>query len=244
MAMASIWRASAVCLLAALTQFPTAHAAGVKVVDEGEATLAYLSEAGVNELVAVFPPPPAPGSEKDRYDMQEVLMWQTGRSDEQCAEALNQESTLLTQFFSGKAYPFEGKPPEVLAFFRRAGSDARLVCRRLKNRFKRPRPRAPGMVYCALKVGNKYSYPCRYAATAFLFAEMLSQLSPNKRTAYLAAATKAGQYRIIAGINRRSDMDAGKELAAQLYLELSKNENFRKDLESLRKYLKRNKKKQ
>ena len=242
--MASKWRAFALSLLTALTLGRTAHASGIKIVDEGEAQFSYLSERGAKELTALFPAPPPPGSEKDRYDMQEVLMWQTGRSDEQCAEALNQDSTLLTKFFQNNAYPFAGQPPEVLAFFRRVGTDARMVCRRLKNRFKRPRPSAPGMVYCALKVGNKYSYPCRYAATAFLFAEILSQLTPDKRTPYLAAATQAGQYRIIAGINRRSDMDGGKELAAQLYLELSKNENFRKDLESLRKYLKKNKKKQ
>lgn len=216
-----------------------AQGAELKVKDEGVGKFTYLTEAAVKQKIALFPPPPAADSPQEKKDKVEVMDWQSARSDEQCAAALKQEEVGLTQFFSGDAYPFEGQPPEVLEFFRKTGADIRLACRMMKNHFKRPRPNMPGLVYCTTNVGSKYSYPSRHAATAFLFAIILSELDPANRPKYLRAADQSGQYRVIAGVHYPSDLVAGSNFARDLWGEFNSNEKFQKDLQSLKKYLKK-----
>ena len=217
----------------------SAQAKGLKVKDEGEGKFTYLTETQVQQKIALFPPPPAPGSDQEKKDRREVLDWQTARTDEECAAALKQEEVGLTQFFSGESYPFEGQPPAVLEFFRKTGADTRLACRMLKNHFKRLRPDMPGMVYCTTDVGSKYSYPSRHAATAFLFAIILSELDPANREKYLRTSGQAAQYRVIAGVHYPSDIIAGSDFARDLWGEFNHNEQFRKDLQALKQYLKK-----
>jgi len=216
-----------------------AHAQKLTVKDEGEGKYAYLKESGVKEIMARFPAPPAAGSAQERKDKLEVLDWQTARTDQQCEAAMKQEDVKLTGFFTGDAYPFEGQPPEVLEFFKKTGADMRLACRLMKNHFKRPRPSDPSIIYCTQEVGSKYSYPSRHAATAFLFAIILSELDPANREKYLQAADRSGQYRVIAGVHYPTDLIAGSNFARDLYPEFNQNPNFQKDLQSLRKYLKK-----
>lgn len=235
----TILKSSLLAAALALCFAASAQAKELKVKDEGGGKFTYLTEARIKAEAATFPPPPAPGSAQEKKDRLEVLDWQSARTDEQCAAALKQEEVGLTKFFSGSAYPFEGQPPEVLEFFNKVGTDTRLACRILKRHFKRLRPNMPGLVYCTTDVGSKYSYPSRHAATAFLFAILLSELDPPNREKYFRASDQAAQYRVISGVHYPSDITAGANFARDLYAEFCHHENFRKDLQALKKYLKK-----
>ncbi|HOX22544.1 MAG TPA: phosphatase PAP2 family protein [Elusimicrobiales bacterium] len=213
----------------------------LNVKDKGPGrSLNYLDGTAVKHLVAAFPPPPSDGSAQQKEEIELLLARQNSRTERECEIARSQEDATFRDFFPGPDNPFaEPLSPAVDEFFARTGEDVRVACRRLKKHAARRRPHDPRLRPCVTDVGSERSYPSRHTATSYLFAHILSDLVPARSKEFFAAAERGAQYRILAGVHYPSDLQAGRDYAAQLYKEFLKNENFRRDRESLRKYLRK-----
>lgn len=201
--------------------------------------LYYLDKTTAESLQKDFAKPPAPGSEEEKADFAAVLDWQGRRTAAQCAAAEAQKKAVFDEFFPGGDNPFGKTPPQAEKILKKALNDISRVYDGIKNSAKRPRPfRARTECRpCISLPGSFYSYPSGHAARSMLYALILSDLLPDAKGKFMADAGQAGENRIIGGVHFPSDVKAGQELAAQVHAELLKKENFRKDLESLRKYL-------
>lgn len=196
----------------------------------------YLQPARVQALA--LPAPPLPGSPTDNDDLRQLKAWQEKRTAQQCALARYEARGDYEGLF-GKISPFD--PPanqEARDFFRRVLNDLDYAVGDIKDRYRRTRPflRDKGLSPCIDRIGG-YSYPSGHAVNARVFALILSELTPERREAFMDQADHAALHRVICGVHYPSDIAAGKLLGATIYDELTKSPDFQNDLRSLRKYV-------
>ncbi len=186
----------------------------------------------------LFSPPPRPGSDTDQADLKVLREWQTKRTAAECSRARAEARCDFGSLF-GNVSPF-GKPlpPEVAVFFKRVHGDLGYAVGAVKGRYQRPRPflRGQGLESCILIIGG-YAYPSGHAASARVFALILSELVPERRAEFMARADEAALNRIIGGVHHPSDIEAGKRFAEKIYAALRNNQAFRRDQEGLEKYI-------
>jgi acid phosphatase (class A) len=82
-----------------------------------------------------------------------------------------------------------------------------------------------------------FSYPSGHAAYSRLFALILSELQPERKSEFMARADQAALNRVIGGVHYPTDIEAGKKLAEDIFADLRKNPDFRRDLEILKQYI-------
>ena len=185
-------------------------------------------------------PAPADGSATDIEDMNAVRRWQTERTEAQCAAANAQSNATYDEFF-GAVSPFASPAAgEVGKILDKVRTDAGSIVYVQKEQYKRPRPfqRDPALNPC-LGRESGYSYPSGHAATARVFGLILAELVPADSGKFMAYADQAALNRVIGGVHHPSDIEAGKKLGDAIYKALKKNNNFNKDMTTLRKNLKR-----
>jgi len=185
-----------------------------------------------------FPAPPLPGSDIDQADLKVLQAWQAKRTAAECVQARAEARGNFESLF-GNVNPFSKPlPPEVAAFFKLIHADLDYAVGTLKDRYQRPRPawRGFGITPCIDIIGG-YAYPSGHTANARLFALILSDVAPERRAEFMARADEAALNRVIGGVHYPSDIDAGKMLADEIYVELRKNPAFQRDVQSLRKYV-------
>ncbi len=198
----------------------------------------YLSR--IQKEINDFLPPPAAGSSEDKADLDAVRRWQKDRTPAQCAAAKAQTDDSFTALF-GSVNPFpKPLPAAVSAFFKRVSADASDANRYIKNIYKRPRPflRDQNLDPCIGR-SQGYSYPSGHSTAARLFGNILADIDPARRTAYMIAADQAAMNRVIGGVHHPSDIEAGKKLGDLLYGELRANNAFNADMAALSQYIKR-----
>ena len=204
--------------------------------ERGQAS-GYLSQAQLQ--IGNFPPPPAAGSAQDDADLAAVLQWQKDRTEAQCAEGRAQADPSFSSFFGGVS-PFPSPlPPEVEAFFKRAGSDADNAAGYVKNIYRRGRPflRSAELNPCLGRMQG-FSYPSGHATISRVFGLILSDLLPRQGAIFMRAADQAALNRVIGGVHYPSDIQAGKDLGGIIYGELRKTPAFVTDMGALSKYFK------
>ncbi len=187
-----------------------------------------------------FPPPPAAGSPEERADMTAMRDWELKRSTQQCQGALSEKYATYDEFF-GDISPFPRPlPPAAAAILGRIRDDADTAADITKKRFARERPfrKDQSLDPCLGRVGG-LSYPSGHATISRLYALVLSDVRPSMRGEFLARADQAALYRVIGGVHYPSDVEAGKKLADMLYSAFRKSHAFRRDLETLRRLVKK-----
>jgi len=185
------------------------------------------------------PAAPADGSAQDKADFGTLYDWQARRTADQCARARTQMSHSYEVFF-GKMNLFGAQTPaQVTSFFRNVGEDSVAAHKYLKDAYQRPRPfvRDAGIKPCLPRVAG-FGYPSGHATMARLFALILADLMPARRSEFLGIADEAGLNRVISGVHHPTDVAAGKTLADVLHKELVKTPQFAADLRALRPLLK------
>ncbi|HNW45380.1 MAG TPA: phosphatase PAP2 family protein [Elusimicrobiales bacterium] len=195
----------------------------------------YLDKARLEALE--FQPAPAPGSPLDRADFLELNSWQARRTPAQCARAAAEGEAYFDQFF-GPLKPFTWPlSKDGRAFILRVRADIGTAVNIFKNRSARPRPfrRDPQLAPCLGKIGG-LAYPSGHAATARVYALMLTEIAPTRRAEFLARADEAALNRVIGGVHHPSDIEAGKKLGDILFNRFMQNAEFRANLEKLRSY--------
>lgn len=100
----------------------------------------YLAPADY-DVLHLLPPPPAPGSEAERKDVETVAALRAASSPERIALAQKDATDGLMAFATTLAPGFDfAKVPDVEAFFRKVGRDVQFATALGKDCWERPRP--------------------------------------------------------------------------------------------------------
>lgn len=181
--------------------------------------------------------PPAPGSERDREEMNELLQIQAKRTDEQIKAAQQddlEEDIFIFRNVVGPDFTAE-KLPAMALLSKRLKNDSEMVDPPLKHLYLRPRPYvASAKLHSVCKPSSEPSYPSGHAMLGYLFAYALAQIIPAKHEAILQRADEYAHNRLVCGVHYRSDTEASRFASAVLFGVMLDNSQFLHDLDAAR----------
>lgn len=184
---------------------------------------------------AVAPPsPPKTASVTTADELEELHEYQLLRTPSQQADAIawsigpatkpweDIELSLIKQY---SAMNGSYNPPRIsrhLALLETAMYDALVATYAAKYCYNRP---APSMIDPAIQpllpVPNEPSYPSEHAAAAGAAAVILAAIYPNEPTGkFDRLAEEAAESRLVAGLNYRSDVEAGLEIGRAVAMQV------------------------
>ena len=184
-----------------------------------------------------LPPPPRPGSWRDRMDLSDVVARQ------HIVTQADLKSIARTYWFNiftfsdalGPQFTAENYP-RTAALFARVIVTADFVTSALKSHYQRPGPFVahPDQVQLLVRNEPGYSYPSGHTTRGRLCALVLAELDPSQRGLIVPAAERVGSDRIMAGEHYQTDIAAGRRLAKILFQILSKNQQFQAELATVK----------
>ena len=191
----------------------------------------YLAPEQLDLTVVVMPPPPA-GSATEMQELQSVLEAQNARTPEQVARAQADVPVSVFRFADVLGANFnDARVPKTAAFFQRVTRDANPLWDAAKKHWNRPRPFAAGPgVQPVLDRPRSAAYPSGHSASGYLWAVLLAQMVPEKRTELFARALEYGHNRIVGGVHWPSDDEAGRIIGAVIAALMMQSPAFRADL--------------
>lgn len=187
-------------------------------------------------FIKALPPPPRPGSFRDRMDYSDALARQS------LVTAADQKSIdqtyLFTVFYFSKVFGRNFTPanyPKTAAFFSKLINTANDVVGGLKNYYKRPRPFVshPNI---NLLVPNEegYSYPSGHTTRSRLCSLVIEEMDPAAKGPVSRAAELVATDRILAGDHYQTDLEAGRRLSKIIYGVLKDDPEFLRELTALK----------
>ena len=195
----------------------------------------YYVPAGQFKTV-LFPPPPAPDSDTQKADIAAILDWQKKRTGADCAKAGITASDTYDSFWGARSLFPQPLPGEVKEFFDRLTSDLESAVTNIKDRYQRPRPYKayPDQAQPCIKKSGSYSYPSGHASFSRVFANVLTDIAPERRSEFFAKADEIAQDRVIGGVHFPTDIAAGKAFGDLYHAELLKSPEYLKDIEKMK----------
>lgn len=101
------------------------------------------------------------------------------------------------------------------------------VMMRQKRRFDRVRPTfLDKRLTTVIPVPEHPAYPSGHATETHVYAQIFSELNPDKKELYFNTAKRISENRELAGVHYPSDTRAGVALAGQFYRAFMKKEKF------------------
>ncbi len=185
---------------------------------------------------AAFANPPAPDSETQKADLATILDWQARRTKADCKKA-KKTAKAGYEFFWGEKDPFPSPlPPEAKTFFNNLSSDLEDSVTNMKERYRRPRPfkAYPGQAEPCINKAWGYSYPSGHSSFSRVFADVLSDIVPERRSEFIAKADEIALDRVIGGVHFPTDIAAGKVFGDNFHAELLKSPAYLKDVEKMK----------
>lgn len=184
----------------------------------------HFLHAGELETKKILPPPPAPGSLAAQADLETVLHVQAARTPEQVAWAkfiahddLFKNARVLGDWFTAQNLPF------LAEFFHQVDDDGDLIFGDVKTLYPRPRPPfADPRVQPCVELKTTGSYPSGHSSQAWMWAGLLAEIFPEKRTELLDRARDVAWGRVIGGVHYPTDTIGGKLLGDAIVAELLK----------------------
>lgn len=188
-------------------------------------------------FVEHLPPPPRPGSFRDRMDLNDVVLRQKAATDDDLISI--QQTYLFNVFYFSNVLGPDFNPdkfPKTAAFFAKLAGTATAVVGGLKNYYRRPRPFEGHPDQVQLKVKNEpgFGYPSGHTARSRLAAFVMAELAPEYKRQFFAASEQVATDRILAGEHYLTDLEAGRRLGKSLFLLLSEDPQFQADLAELK----------
>jgi len=177
------------------------------------ANLLWL-EPGKVDVARIVGLPPAMNSPEQKREFDEVLQISQSRTPEREKAAIADQYQTLARFLEGAGIPFAGSEHrEVRLLFREAQVELSIVLlgvRRLTNRQR------PFTVWNKVRVkpcpGGRpegTSFPAGHAATAALYADLLTEAAPELAARVEERVTDYNESRLVCGFHYRSDLTAG-----------------------------------
>ena len=212
----------------------------------------YLSGKNVKALKELVKFP-ANSSDQTRAELDHLIEWQNKRTTSQRKRAMeiarigywppltkggmDQDGMedLLWEYTSVmKSKLNTNEYPATTRLLAGVTRDARIMEFTIKYHLKRPRPyHLESRLEPMGRVSNP-SFASGHTLWAYIQAFTWSELIPAKRDEFLALAFEVGESREIMGIHYPSDEEAARIIAHEMLSLMSKNEQFKKDLESAR----------
>ncbi|HAT72227.1 MAG TPA: hypothetical protein DCS63_05365 [Elusimicrobia bacterium] len=183
-----------------------------------------------------FAPPPASGSEAQQTDFAAIMDWQSRRTAADCAKADITARQTYDSFWGEKS-PFPRPlPDEVKDFFDRLASDLEEAVTNMKERWQRPRPYMayPDQAKPCIKKSRGRSYPSGHASFSRVFANVMTDIVPERRDEFFAKADEIARDRVIGGVHYPTDIAAGKAFGDLYHAELLKSEAYRAEIDKMK----------
>lgn len=182
---------------------------------------AQLSPDEIKQTLGNYP---AANSLEEKKDIEELFYFQQNRTAEECTVAAQEESASFTSFFGTQTgllneTEFNSAQSKMRQIYIKLGS----VIMTAKSIYKRPRPYEyiDGLVPCLNKAPGD-AYPSGHAASARVYALLLSKTYPERKELFLKRADEIARHRVLGGVHHPSDIEAGKKLA-QAFVEQMKH---------------------
>lgn len=198
-------------------------------------SLSWIHEKGIAYVLAAVQPPPAPGSDKEKADVQAVINAASTRTEDPIRQAVTEPkfvrgmlASVIDPNFTPKNYPV------TFDFLDRMISDTNSLNAQVQAKYQRPRPYQDHPEVKRLFTVPSSSYPSGPAATSRMLTLVLSELFGTKGTDLLHRDDILAKEGVIAGVNYPSDIVAGRALATALMFVLQDNPDFDKDMAKAR----------
>ncbi|WP_376986931.1 phosphatase PAP2 family protein [Bosea sp. R86505] len=200
--------------------------------DAQQRTSLLWLEPGKVDLATLIGLPPAMNSPEQKREFDEVLQITLNRTAEREQAAIADQYQTLARFLEGADIPFAGNEHrEVRLLYREAQIEMGIVLlgvRRLTNRQR------PFTVWNKVRVkpcpGGRpegTSFPAGHAATAALYAELLSVAVPEMAARLEERVKDYGESRLVCGFHYRSDLAAGDKAGRAVAKALLADRAFR-----------------
>lgn len=202
----------------------------------------YLSSTEVPDSVALLPAPPAAGSAAlaaDEAASRELTAFQaTARGALAVHDANLDFPGAEAAFTCALGVPISAADtPNLDMLLQRTLTDAVRATSKAKAKYHRIRPFAEfNVASCTpgeeADLRTNGSYPSGHATTGWLWALMLTEVSPERADALLQRGRAFGQSRVICGVHWKSDIEAGRIMGAAAFARLQSNAIFMAQLKT------------
>jgi len=209
------------------------------------AKLGYLSPKDLPNAIALLPPPPGAGSAammEDEKARQAALPLQgTPRYALAAADAVRDHPNTVNDFQCSFATAITAKQtPRLYELLSRLRLDVRAASYPAKSHFKRPRPFVVYNVHTCYPddedmTRGDWSYPSARGAVGWAYALVLAQLRPERADAIMKRGRDFGESRVVCDQEWKSDVEAGRIVAAATVHRIEAENAYQVDLVAARK---------
>jgi acid phosphatase (class A) len=195
----------------------------------------YLGPASIN--MNAFPAPPADDSLDQKNDMAAVLQYQAKITPEICerAKAESEQKDLSSSFVARG--PLTKQEAQVLeSIYSDLHTQADLYVSQLKSKWNRPRPflKNKNVKQMCGESHSTGSYPSGHSTLGYLSALVFAEIIPGKSEALLERGKLIGDDRVYSGVHYPRDVEAGRNLATEIFSALKKNPHFQSRIQELK----------
>jgi acid phosphatase (class A) len=227
----SVLRPVALRLAAAITLATATLACPVSGLAQQRSTLLWL-EPGKIDLVKIIGMPPAQNTPEAKAEFEQVLQITLNRSPEREKAAIADQYQTLTRFLDGIDHAYaEGTQREMRLMFREAQVELGVVLLGVRRLTSRQRPFA---VWNKVRVKpcpgarpEGSSFPAGHAATAALYAVLLTEAVPELAARFEERVKSYGESRLVCGFHYASDLVAGDKAGRAIAKALLEDRAFR-----------------
>ncbi len=223
-------------ILAAIIAAPLVATAQVQdmLPTKGEASFVRKSDL---DLLNLLPPPPKPGSAREKADLAELRRLQDARTPERvkiAEEDAPENAFAVLRGDLGAGFTAD-KVPKTAKLLQAVVTDEGLILDSVKDLWGRRRPYwiDAGINPCFEKRTTP-SYPSNHATLGYLTAMVLSSMLPEKRATLFSSAARYAESRLICGVHYPSDVEVSKTTAALLALKIQSNPAYQRELPAVR----------
>jgi len=195
----------------------------------------YLPPGAIN-IKKVLADPPADNSAAARTELDRLLAIQAKRTPQDVARIMSEPPLSPYLFSSVLGSSFNAQTlPATDALLKRVSADAAAVIDQAKACWNRKRPWVlEARIQPCIAKPTDPSYPSARAARSRVWAVILGQLFPARKSQLLAAADQVAQNRIDAGVHYPTDVEAGKALADAIADKIIQTPAFAADMAAAR----------
>jgi len=188
--------------------------------------------------------PPAPVAGTTRYEADRTIFlqtrklegtprWEMAKADDNSLGILKGMSCALGAELTPQ------NAPKTYAMFARVGRDASATTNRPKDIYKRQRPYLidEGNICIAKSdaLAKSPDYPSGHNTWGWTVGLLLAEIAPDRATPIMSRARAFGESRLVCGVHNMSAVHMGWANGSILVAALHGKDNFRKDLDEVRK---------
>ena len=184
----------------------------------------------------LLPAPPPEGSPAAKAELAELDRIQAARTAQDFARADRDFKTRNASIFAaaiGKGFDLDHLPATA-RLMTMVGQEENAAAEIAKDHFRRTRPWIvdPKLNSCSKDDAPQSAYPSGHSTMAYAMAAVLAALVPARAAPIMARAADYAENRLVCGMHRRRDIQAGQVLGTVVAEELLHDPRFRPDFDA------------